>query len=149
MLKHWARADAASVPGSAQLRPVASDQYALRHATAPGATTIGVEATRLWLWYSWPNDTVHPAAANDIDFKTRAARGSVCNGLLSSSFVSRSLHLDVIVDIPVPHGWQIRVLKVRVDCTPKIALRGLGATVLEQAVECVQANPHHRSVPLA
>ena len=55
MLKHWARADAASVPGSAQLRPVASDQYALRHATAPGATTIGVEATRLWLWYSWPN----------------------------------------------------------------------------------------------
>ena len=95
------------------------------------------------------NDTVHPAAANDIDFKTRAARGSVCNGLLSSSFVSRSLHLDVIVDIPVPHGWQIRVLKVRVDCTPKIALRGLGATVLEQAVECVKANPHHRSVPLA
>ena len=55
MLKHWARADAASVPGSAQLRPVASDQYALRHATAPGATTIGVEATWLWLWYSWPN----------------------------------------------------------------------------------------------
>jgi len=53
--------------------------------------------------------TVHPAAANDIDFKTRAARGSVCIGLLSSSFVSRSLHLDVIVDIPVPHGWQIRV----------------------------------------
>jgi hypothetical protein len=29
----------------------------------------------------WDNDIVHPAAANDIDFKTRAARGSVCNGL--------------------------------------------------------------------
>jgi hypothetical protein len=28
-----------------------------------------------------PNDTVHRAAANDIDFKTRATRGSVCNGL--------------------------------------------------------------------
>ena len=41
----------------------------------------------------------------------------------------------MIVDIPVPHGWQIRVLKVRVDCAPKIALCGLGATVLEQAVE--------------
>jgi hypothetical protein len=64
MLKHWARADAASVPGSAQLRPVASDQYALRHATAPGATTIGVEATRLWLWYSWPNGSDQWLAAH-------------------------------------------------------------------------------------
>ena len=64
MLKHWARADAASVPGSAQLRPVASDQYALRHATAPGATTIGVEATRLWLWYSWPNGGDQRLATN-------------------------------------------------------------------------------------
>ena len=54
---------------------------------------------------------------------------------LTSSFVSRSLHLDVIVDIPVPHDWQIRILKVRVDCARKIALRGLGATVLEQLVE--------------
>jgi len=28
------------------------------------------------------NGTVHRAAANDIDFRIRAARGSVCNGLL-------------------------------------------------------------------
>ncbi len=28
------------------------------------------------------NVTVHRAAANDIDFRSRAARGSVCNGLL-------------------------------------------------------------------
>jgi len=27
------------------------------------------------------NGTVHRAAANDIDFRNRAARGSVCNGL--------------------------------------------------------------------
>jgi hypothetical protein len=31
------------------------------------------------------NGTVHPAAANDIDFKTRVARGSVCNGLFCIS----------------------------------------------------------------
>jgi hypothetical protein len=29
------------------------------------------------------NDPVHRAAANDVDFRTRAARGSVCNGLLA------------------------------------------------------------------
>jgi hypothetical protein len=29
------------------------------------------------------NATVHRAAANDFDFRNRAARGSVCNGLLS------------------------------------------------------------------
>lgn len=28
-------------------------------------------------------DPVHRAAANDVDFKTRATRGSACNGLLS------------------------------------------------------------------
>jgi len=33
-----------------------------------------------------PNGTVHPAAANDIALKTRAARGSVCNGLLFAIF---------------------------------------------------------------
>jgi hypothetical protein len=33
------------------------------------------------LFYS-DNGTVHRAAANDADFRTRAARGSVCNGLL-------------------------------------------------------------------
>ena len=33
------------------------------------------------MWILGPNDTVHRAAANDIDFKNRAARGSVCNGL--------------------------------------------------------------------
>jgi hypothetical protein len=27
------------------------------------------------------NATVHRAAANDIDFRNRATRGSVCNGL--------------------------------------------------------------------
>ncbi len=30
----------------------------------------------------WDNVTVHRAAANSIDIKIRAARGSVCNGLL-------------------------------------------------------------------
>ena len=35
-----------------------------------------------------PNVTVHRAAANDVDFRTRAARGSVCNGLLSDVGVS-------------------------------------------------------------
>jgi hypothetical protein len=29
-----------------------------------------------------PNGTVHRAAANGVNFRTRAARGSVCNGLL-------------------------------------------------------------------
>jgi hypothetical protein len=29
------------------------------------------------------NVTVHRAAVNDVDFRTRAARSSVCNGLLS------------------------------------------------------------------
>jgi len=28
------------------------------------------------------NGTVHRAAANDVDFNSRATRGSVCNGLL-------------------------------------------------------------------
>ena len=32
------------------------------------------------------NVTVHRAAANDINFKTRAARGSVCNGLVRLSW---------------------------------------------------------------
>jgi len=32
------------------------------------------------------NVTVHGAAANDVDFRTRAARGSVCNGLLPGFF---------------------------------------------------------------
>ncbi|MFN5707851.1 MAG: hypothetical protein ACK48X_07340 [Planctomycetota bacterium] len=33
------------------------------------------------------NATVHRAAANDIDFRNRAARGSVCNGLLLPVFL--------------------------------------------------------------
>ncbi len=37
------------------------------------------------------NVTVHRAAANDIDFKTRAARGSVCNGWLSAVVSSQRL----------------------------------------------------------
>ena len=32
-------------------------------------------------YFAPPNGTVHRAAANDFDFRTRAARGSVCNGL--------------------------------------------------------------------
>ena len=94
-----------------------------------------------------PNGTVHRAAANNFDFRNRAARGSVCNGLLSSVFVSRNLPLDVIFGIPVPRVWRNRVLTVRVDCTPRTALRGLRAIVLERAAECVQANPHRRSIP--
>jgi hypothetical protein len=33
-----------------------------------------------------PNVPVHRAAANDVDFRTRAARGSVCNGLFVDHF---------------------------------------------------------------
>jgi hypothetical protein len=32
--------------------------------------------------YLLANDPVHRAAANDVDFRTRAARGSVCNGIV-------------------------------------------------------------------
>jgi hypothetical protein len=35
------------------------------------------------------NVTVHRAAANDVDFRIRAARGSVCNGLLHPVSPSR------------------------------------------------------------
>jgi hypothetical protein len=36
------------------------------------------------------NATVHRAAANDVDFKTRATRGSVCNGLFVASEIVSS-----------------------------------------------------------
>ena len=98
MLKHWARADAASVPGSAQLRPVASDQYALRHATAPGATTIGVEATRLWLWYSWQNDRNQRLAALD------APSGSILSRVRCIAWFAHAAALHMrsndLLDIP-------------------------------------------------
>ena len=85
-----------------------------------------------------PNDTVHRAAANDIDLKTRATRGSVCNGLLfgfffgTASIVSndRSI-LPEVFDLPPESqrhraqkfnalvrcgvGMQIRVLKTFKD----------------------------------
>jgi hypothetical protein len=40
-----------------------------------------------WKAPSKQNDSVHRAAANDIDFRNRAARGSVCNGLLLPVFL--------------------------------------------------------------
>ena len=46
------------------------------------------------------NVTVHRAAANDIDFISRATRGSVCNGLLSSSLAVPVLKLTVFVHLP-------------------------------------------------
>ena len=44
------------------------------------------------------NVWVHRAAANDIDFKPRAARGSVCNPLLSDGFRIVS---TIIADVPI------------------------------------------------
>ena len=40
--------------------------------------------TRVSLWIERDNGNVHRAAANIIVFKSRAARGSVCNVLLST-----------------------------------------------------------------
>ena len=45
-----------------------------------GGLECGDELYR-WLHYGTDNDTVHRAAANDIDFETRAARSSMCNPL--------------------------------------------------------------------
>ncbi len=36
------------------------------------------------------NDLDHRAAAKDVDFKYRAARGSVCNGMLAQIYVRDS-----------------------------------------------------------
>ncbi len=44
------------------------------------------DAIRMDATVWWHNVGVHRAAANNIDFKTRAARGSVCNPLLSGVF---------------------------------------------------------------
>ena len=46
------------------------------------------------------NDTVHRAAVKDVDFRTRAARASVCNGLLfvSSRYWLRSCRRNTISD---------------------------------------------------
>ncbi len=44
------------------------------------------------------NGTVHRVAANDVDYRIRAARGSVCNGLSCGHFVllrvNHRLHLS-------------------------------------------------------
>jgi hypothetical protein len=37
------------------------------------------------------NDPVHRAAARDIPFQIRTARGSECNGLFASCFVKRGI----------------------------------------------------------
>jgi hypothetical protein len=39
------------------------------------------EVARTASWVCNWNATVHRAAANDVDFKNRPTRGSVCNGL--------------------------------------------------------------------
>ena len=39
------------------------------------------------------NVTVHRAAPNDVEFKTRATRGSVCNGLLRARFGARRMSI--------------------------------------------------------
>jgi hypothetical protein len=41
------------------------------------------------------NDGVHRAAANDIDFKSRAARGSVCNALFATISVLRPNSISI------------------------------------------------------
>ena len=46
----------------------------------------------------WQNATVHRAAANDVDFRNRAARGSGWNGLLFAGL--RLGDLVSIVSIP-------------------------------------------------
>jgi hypothetical protein len=65
------------------------------------------------------NDPVHRAAANDIDLKTRATRGSVCNGLLfgfffgTASIVSndRSILPEVFDLPPVPQRFWTQEFK--------------------------------------
>ena len=38
------------------------------------------------------NDPVHRAAASDVDFRFRAGRGSVCNGLLAAVSMQHVIH---------------------------------------------------------
>ena len=45
------------------------------------------------------NATVHRAAANDIDFRNRTARGSVCNGLLFGFFSLSTCKTHCISDL--------------------------------------------------
>jgi hypothetical protein len=49
-------------------------------------------------WATPLNVTVHRAAENYVDFRNRAARGSVCNGLLCHVWVERSVSWYVVSD---------------------------------------------------
>ena len=77
------------------------------------------------------NGWVHRAAANDIDFKTRAARGSVCNPLLSgvpvtSAFTIANLESafylsHCIVDIRIKFITKARIATFRAKPRPSRA----------------------------
>lgn len=54
-----------------------------------------------------PNATVHRAAANDIAIRTRAARGSACNGLLPVAVKVEGK--DSVVDELETNGLTIKV----------------------------------------
>ena len=65
----------------------------------PTATTINIVRRENFKGQLFKRDNVnvHRAAANIIVFKSRAARGSVCNVLLSRvSFPSRRMHLPTL-----------------------------------------------------
>jgi hypothetical protein len=55
----------------------------------------------------WDNASVHRAAANDVDFKTRDPRGSVCNGLLSDVLGAQQIIRE---SYPIRHAVAIHSL---------------------------------------
>lgn len=57
---------------------------------------------------SLANATVHRAAANDVDFEDRAARGSVWNGLFVGFGLSRDSTASDILCCIVFHASAIR-----------------------------------------
>lgn len=64
------------------------------------------------------NVTVHRAAANDIDLRNRAARGSVCNGLFGLPVICRAQGGRQILDVG-PGELKNQIIKTR--ATPKPA----------------------------
>ena len=68
------------------------------------------------------NDTVHRAAANEADFRTRSARGSVCNGLLAG-WISKHKFLYKVFSLLKPNASD---LSIALNCLNLLsALQGI------------------------